>query len=311
MRLLKVGTRDSELAIWQAHHIIDLLEPYGIQAELELISSDGDKDLESPLYEIGIQGIFTKAIDAALLAGKVDIGVHSYKDVPTKLAEGLKIAAVPKRGESHDVLVHTDKDLQFDLEKELVIASSSSRRMAQWLNRYPNSRIESLRGNINTRLRKLQDKKDWDGAIFAFAGIDRIGLKVPFMKQLDWMVPAPAQGALVVVCREDDLHTIDVCAKIDDRATHICTDIERSFLKGVMGGCSTPAGGLAVMHDDEVHFHGNLLSPDGKEKTEIRKVIKAEDHSEAGLDAALEMLKNGGQEILDLLHAVEPQNNKN
>ena len=300
MRSLKIGTRESKLALWQAGYIKQLLVRHGVKVDLELIQSEGDTDLVSPLYEMGVQGIFTKSIDAALIAGKIDIGVHSFKDVPTQLPSGLMVAAVPERGSVQDVLVYKDESL-LNGSKRLTIASSSLRRIAQWLHRYPDSKIKSLRGNINTRLKKLKENQDWDAAIFALAGIQRVSLEVPLMERLEWMLPAPAQGAIVTVCREDDQYVLDICNKIEHLPSRTCTDMERSFLRAIIGGCSTPAGALAQPVENKIHFHTNLLSLDGKQKVEAKKVFSITEIEDAGSMMAEELLDNGGEEIIKQL----------
>src|SRR6476620_7221097 len=168
---VKIGTRDSELAMWQANQVRNLLTHVKIESELGFIKSEGDLDTVKPLYELGVQGIFTKALDAALLDNRIDIAVHSMKDVPTKLADGIRQAAVLKRGSFKDIIVYKNsRDFLEDKNGKAVIATSSIRRSAQWLHRYPNHTIENLRGNVNTRLRKVSTN-EWDGAIFAAAGL--------------------------------------------------------------------------------------------------------------------------------------------
>ena len=191
---LKIGTRDSQLAVWQATHVQNLLKEQGISSELILIKSDGDLDTITPLYEIGVQGIFTRTLDIALLSKRIDIAVHSMKDVPTNPAKGITQAAVLKRASYKDLLVYKGNlDFMDDVQSRAIIATSSIRRKAQWLNRFPNHTITNLRGNVNTRLQKVVDSK-WQGAIFASAGVERIGLRPPLSVDLEWMLPAPAQG---------------------------------------------------------------------------------------------------------------------
>src|SRR5215211_6245761 len=209
---LRIGTRDSQLAVWQATLVQDLLKEASISSELVYIKSEGDIDTVTPLYELGVQGIFTKTLDAALLNNRIDLAVHSMKDVPTLLARGISQAAVLKRASYKDIFVYKDTsaieswrlaevDLDYPLDVEGTIATSSIRRIAQWRHRYPHHKIENLRGNVNTRLRKVQEH-DWNGAIFAAAGLERIRLRPQNSVDLDWMLPAPAQGAVMVVCRE-------------------------------------------------------------------------------------------------------------
>lgn len=300
-RKIKLGTRESKLALWQTNYIQRLLNTAEVETEVILIKSEGDIDLVSPLYELGVQGIFTKSLDIALLNGTIDIAVHSLKDVPTQTAENICIAAIPERGNPKDVLVYKDELPQESLGKEYTIATSSLRRRAQWLNRYPHHRIENLRGNINSRLDKLVKNEEWNGALFAAAGVERISLKVPFLKQLDWMLPAPAQGALAIACRNDDKETKQMCAAFNHQETTICVNAERQFLRKLMGGCSMPIAALAVIENNKMKFEGNVLSIDGKRKTVVSIVFEPIQYSEAGNIAALQLLSEGGEEILKSL----------
>ena len=296
-RLIRIGSRDSSLALWQAKFIESLLNGQGIKTELTLVKSEGDINLTSPLYEMGVQGIFTKTLDIALLTNKIDIAVHSLKDVPTQLPKNLKITAIPKRANVKDALVYQDASFKISEDAGITIATSSLRRKAQWLNRYPNHTIESIRGNINTRLDKLKNTKNWSGALFAVAGINRIELDVPNKIELDWMLPAPAQGALAVVCREDDTETDLICKTLNHTDTSICAGIERSFLRNLKGGCSIPIAALASVEKDKIHFKGNILSLDGVRKVEIEMEFELSNHENAGRLAAEKLLENGGDKI--------------
>lgn len=303
-KVLRIGTRDSELAVWQATQVQQKLQQQHISSELIFIKSEGDKDLITPLYALGVQGIFTKALDAALLNKRIDITVHSMKDVPVQLAEGIQQAAVLKRGNWKDILVkrqtsNVSDSASFTIHNSrFTIATSSVRRIAQWLHRYPNSVIENLRGNVNTRLRKLKESK-WDGAIFAAAGLERINLRPANAIDLDWMLPAPTQGAIMVVCRTDDEEAFNACNSFNDSSTAICTKIEKDFLKELMGGCSTPIAALAEIKNAEIIFKGNILSLDGKEKTEVEKIVSVDEANNLGIVAANELLNNGGRKIAE------------
>jgi hydroxymethylbilane synthase len=298
--VIRIGTRESQLAVWQATQVKELLEKGGHKAELVFIKSEGDTDLKTPLYEIGVQGIFTRALDIALLNNQTDIAVHSMKDVPTQMAKGIIQAAVLPRASYKDMLVPKNNDVAFldDLDSQAVIATSSIRRKAQWLNRYPQHSLENLRGNVNTRLRKVQEN-EWQGAIFAAAGLERINLRPDNAVELDWMLPAPAQGAIIIVCREDDKRCFEVCQPFHDEHTALCTAIERDFLRALLGGCATPISALAQVADGMVTFEGNILSTDGKHKKEIIKKAGINDARSIGDIAAKELLDNGGQEILN------------
>jgi len=296
-RRLKIGTRESQLAVWQASLVQTLLKENNFDSELIFITSEGDKDLVTPLYEIGVQGIFTKTLDAALLNNKIDLAVHSMKDVPTKLAAGISQAAVLKRASYKDILVLKDSsfaihDSPFTIPNSpFTVATSSIRRKAQWLHRYPNHRIENLRGNVNTRLRKVEES-DWNGAIFAAAGLERINLRPENSIDLDWMLPAPAQGAITVSCRKNDDFCLSACSGLNDEATEICTKIERDFLRTLQGGCSTPISAWAVLKNDKITFKGNVCSVDGKEKFDIKKEVAFENADNLGVISGEELLQN-------------------
>jgi len=289
---VKIGTRDSELAMWQANQVRNLLTHVKIESELVFIKSEGDLDTVKPLYELGVQGIFTKALDAALLDKRIDIAVHSMKDVPTKLADGIRQAAVLKRGSFKDIIVYKNsRDFLEDKNGKAVIATSSIRRSAQWLHRYPNHTIENLRGNVNTRLRKVSTN-EWDGAIFAAAGLERINLRPQNSEDLDWMLPAPAQGAIVIVCRDSDLDIYNYCKAFNDENAERCTFIERSFLRELQGGCTTPISALALIENDNITFKGSICSYDGKIKIDVQKEFRTSEYERAGIEAARELLKD-------------------
>lgn len=319
-KVLRIGTRDSQLAVWQATLVQEQLKRNGIATELVYMKSDGDIDLVTPLYEIGVQGIFTKTLDAALLSNRIDLAVHSMKDVPTQLARGIQQAAVLERASYKDILVIknelsdiadalgivngqwsmvNDSSLTID-HSPLTIATSSIRRKAQWLNRYPNHTLENLRGNVNTRLRKVSES-NWDGAIFAAAGLERIGLRPENSIELDWMLPAPAQGAIMVVCREEDHETKTALGLLNDPATALCTCIERDFLKTLLGGCATPISALAEWKDGYITFRGHILSVDGKEKIETSFHKAALQCGDLGRKAAEELLARGADKIVNAI----------
>lgn len=302
--MLRIGTRESNLAIWQATRVKELLEREGVAAVLVPIKSEGDLDLKTPLYEMGVQGVFTRSLDIALLNDKIDIAVHSMKDVPTQLPEGLAQAAVLKRGPVNDLLVYKN-DTDFLARRDSIsrIATSSIRRIAQWLNRYPKHEMQNLRGNVNTRLGKLSEES-WDAAIFAQAGLERIHLRPEKSIVLDWMLPAPAQGAIMVVARSEDTRTLDSCEALNDPDTALCTKIERDFLRTLLGGCSTPISALAEVEDGDLYFRGQLLSLDGRQKAEIEKILPVDRADGLGRSAAEELLENGGQAIADSIRAM-------
>jgi hydroxymethylbilane synthase len=291
-QVIKIGTRESQLAVWQATLVKTHLEKSGFASELIYIKSEGDVDTVTPLYELGVQGIFTKALDTALINRRIDIAVHSLKDVPTKLASGIQQTAVLKRASSKDIFVYKNRcSFLEDKDSNAVIATSSTRRIAQWLHRYPKHTIENLRGNVNTRLRKINEH-NWEGAIFAAAGLERIDLRPKNSVDLDWMLPAPAQGAITIVCRDDDKFSFEACNVLDDINTSLCTKIERDFLRELMGGCSTPISALAIIEDSAVLFKGNICSPDGKKKIEIETSSSMPGSYDLGTVAARKFLED-------------------
>ncbi|MDH4403728.1 MAG: hydroxymethylbilane synthase, partial [Flavobacterium sp.] len=223
-KVIRIGTRDSELALWQARTVEKKLNDLGYKTEIVAVKSTGDIILNKPLYELGITGIFTKTLDIAMINGQVDIAVHSMKDVPTALPEGIVQAAVLERANEKDLLLYKT-NLDF-LSQEATIASGSLRRQAQWLHKYPNHKVVDLRGNVNLRMQKLNDS-DWNGAIFAAAGLERIGLTPTLSKgegakigldhiNLDWMIPAPAQGAMVVLAMANNEFCWQAVSELND-----------------------------------------------------------------------------------------------
>lgn len=296
-KTIRIGTRDSELALWQAHTVQKKLTDLGYKTEIIAVKSQGDILLDKPLYELGITGIFTKTLDIAMLNGQVDIAVHSMKDVPTALPIGIVQAAVLERANILDILVH--KGNTNFLETNATIATGSLRRQAQWWNRYPNHKVVDLRGNVNTRMQKLQEN-DWNGAVFAAAGLERINLKPKDFINLEWMIPAPAQGAMVVVAMANDTFSLNALSELNHVETEICTYIERQFLKVLEGGCTAPIGAIATYNenDDTIHFKGVLLSIDGKQKLEVAKVVAIEEWKKLGYYCAKEIIENGGETLM-------------
>ncbi len=296
-KTIRIGTRDSELALWQAKTVEKKLKDLGYTTQIIAVKSEGDIILDKPLYELGITGIFTKTLDIAMINGQVDIAVHSMKDVPTALPTGIVQAAVLERANILDILVHNG-NTDF-LQSVATIATGSLRRQAQWWNKYPKHTVVDLRGNVNTRMQKLKDN-DWNGAIFAAAGLERINLKPENYIDLDWMIPAPAQGAMVVVAMANDNFTIDAVSQLNDIETEICTHIERQFLKTLEGGCTAPIGAIAKYNEDEdtIEFKGVLLSIDGKQKLEIQRNVPISEWKKLGFHSAQEILNNGGTELM-------------
>jgi hydroxymethylbilane synthase len=290
-RPIRIGTRDSALALWQANKVAGLLEKYDQSNMLHPVKSEGDLNLAQPIYQMGISGVFTRGLDAALLSGDIDIAVHSMKDVPTALAEGLEVVAVLERGATEDVIVKSPAS------GATVVATGSLRRKAQWLRHNPSHSITGLRGNVQTRLEKVSTHP-WLGGIFALAGLERLEIKDLEVEVLDWMLPAPAQGAVVVVAKSERTDLKEALALINHSNTALETQLEREFLRQLEGGCSSPIGALAKVDDEEVIFKGGLFSLDG---TKAITIEKRSTRSSAVSDVSLwvdEVLKSGGEEIL-------------
>lgn len=306
-KTIKIGTRDSELALWQAHTVQKKINDLGYKTEIIAVKSQGDIILDKPLYELGITGIFTKTLDVAMLNGTIDIAVHSMKDVPTALPHGIVQAAVLERANSLDLLIHKG-NLDF-LSQDGTIATGSLRRQAQWLNKYPTHKVVDLRGNVNTRMQKLQDNS-WSGAIFAAAGLERINLKPENYINLDWMIPAPAQGAMVVVAMENDIFCREVVGQLNDEHTAICTKVERDFLRTLEGGCTAPIGAFAKIIHGQIEFSGVLLSLDGQTKIEVKKQTSLNNFTHFGVHCAEEVLANGGTNLMQSIKIALASKNK-
>lgn len=299
---IRIGTRNSELALWQAHLVQNQLQALGYSTKIVELSSIGDEILDIPLHQIGSMGVFTKTLDVAMLRGQIDIAVHSLKDVPTQLPETIVQAAVLKRADVNDVVVYkgTEEEL---IAEGATIATGSLRRTAQWLHKYPTHTLTDLRGNVNTRLKKLADN-NWNGAIFAKAGLERINLLPENHLVLDWMIPAPAQGAIMITALESDTEVLEACAKLHHKETALCVGIERDFMRTLEGGCTAPIGGYAEIVEDKVVFKGLLSALDGKEQKGVFKIANIEDAKKLGKFCGEEVLKNGGKALMDEIKKV-------
>jgi hydroxymethylbilane synthase len=301
---LRIGTRGSRLALWQAQYVADSLRPVAAPRPVELveIQTAGDQVRDVPLAQIGGEGVFTKEIQRALLAGTVDVAVHSLKDLPTVPVEGLILAAVPPRGATGDVLV-SRRHGRFDaLPAGAVVATSSLRRRAQVLHRRPDLRIVDVRGNVETRLRKL-DEQNLDALILAQAGLERLGLVTAITEVLDpdWMLPAVGQGALGLECRASDGATIELVARLNDPATAAAVRAERELLRSLGGGCQVPIGGAAGdvgILGEWLSLRGVVLSADGRHRIEAHQVWSTDQPEELGRKVAADLLSRGARALL-------------
>ena len=294
-KLVRIGTRGSALALWQARQVQNMLGSLGLKTELVPISSSGDKELQKPLYEMGVQGIFTKELDVALLDNLIDVAVHSMKDVPTQLPKGITTAFIPKRGAVADVFIYKDEAWE---DNKSVVATSSLRRAAQWMHRYPHHNIIDIRGNVPTRLKKLETL-DCQGTIMAIAGLERLEILPKQHAVLDWMVPAPAQGALLVTALESNKDLLVKLSPLNDDETALCVTQERKFLRELEGGCTAPIGALAKMEGNQIHFVGNITQKGGKEQLVFDQYIPLDNGHNIGFIAAKELLSRGAKALLN------------
>lgn len=297
MKKLRIGTRDSKLALWQANEVKGRLEAIGQACVLVPVKSAGDIDLKTPLNQFGGTGVFTKILDDALFEDKVDIAVHSLKDYPTQAPEGIQMAAVLERGPVEDILVFRE-DTQFLSQETALVATGSIRRKAQWRSRFPKHENPNLRGNVQTRLRKLSEG-DWDGAIFAKAGLERIGILPENYQLLDWMIPAPAQGIVGITCRETDTNIAEVLEKISHEETFLRAKVERDFLRTVEGGCSAPVGAFAEVRNSKLFLRAGVFSLDGSDKVVLENEVPLEQAKDLGKDLAKKALKQGAKAIME------------
>lgn len=296
---IRIGTRDSELAEWQARLVERKLRELGYDTEIVFVKSEGDLDLTTPLPEMGGKGVFTKALDEALLDKRIDAAVHSFKDLPTDNPLPLVVSAVLKREDPRDSLVAPKgADFLSDESRKAVVATSSNRRKAQWLHRYPNHEITNIRGNVNTRLRKVSEN-GWDGAIFAAAGLKRIDLDHHISEYLDWMVPAPAQGAMAVMVREEDVEITEATSKLNHAETELCTGIERELLNEMEAGCSAPVGAFAWIEGDRVILQAVALKVDGSLQYDVEMEAPAADAKGLGRRAARKLLDQGADRLVE------------
>jgi hydroxymethylbilane synthase len=298
---LKLGTRGSPLALWQANHVADRLRPIVAPRRVELvpIETHGDRDQKSPLAAMGGFGVFTKAIQAALLDGRVDVAVHSLKDLPTEPAEGLVLTAAPPRGPTGDAFVSHKFNRFDDLPAGAAVGTSSLRRRAQLLNRRPDLTLIDLRGNVETRLRKLMDQ-DLAAIILAEAGLDRLGLAGRITERLDqtWMLPAVGQGAIGLECRADDADTRHLVEGVNDPTTWSRVAAERAMLWALGGGCLVPIGAVSEVRDGVLTVRGAVLSADGRRRITATHRGPADSPLAIGQELATMLLAEGAGEVL-------------
>lgn len=307
MKILRIGSRGSQLALWQAEHIKSLLENRyaGLTVTIIKIRTTGDKITDVPLAMVGGKGLFVKEIEDAMLRNEIDIAVHSMKDVPADFPEGLCMAAITEREDPRDVLISRDDISFFHLPKGARIGTSSLRRISQLLNQRPDLKISPLRGNLDTRLKKMESG-DYDAIILAAAGIIRLGWeeRITEFLPVTSSIPAIGQGALCIECREGDRDVLDLTGYLNHIETSVCVRAERAFLKRLDGGCQVPIGAYAIINSGELEqleplaIEGFIASVDGKRMVRENKTGKIDNPEGVGLILAESLLSQGGAEIL-------------
>jgi len=306
---LRIGSRGSQLALWQANHIAGLLRQRGHEIEIEIIHTTGDKITDVALAKVGSKGMFIKEIEEALAENRIDLAVHSLKDLPTELSDQFTIAAVPAREDPRDAFCSVRFSSIEDLPQGARVGSSSLRREAQLKALRPDLKVLPLRGNVDTRLRKLESG-EYEAIILALAGLRRLG-KTEFVRQVlpvEIMCPAAGQGALAIETHAGDREVIDALGFLNHAATRMETDCERALLQAMGGGCQVPIGANARLQGSELHLQAVIASPDGR--SVLRESITASNAFSLGELTAEKLLRRGGAAILAMVYSqnqVTPQ----
>jgi hydroxymethylbilane synthase len=302
VKVLRIGTRGSALALWQANFIRDqLAERQRVTVEIVVIKTSGDKFQEAAIGQMGLKGVFIKELEDALLAGRVDLAVHSMKDVPTELPEGLQISAITKREDARDCLVARGAESLVGLKSGARVGTSSLRRKSQLRHRRRDLDVRDLRGNVDTRIRKL-DAGEFDAIVLAKAGLDRLDLAGRATEVLDpeVMLPAVGQGALGIETRENDAETIAIVRDFDDEETRPCVTAERALLAELQGGCQVPLGAWARIRTGDLHIDAVVLSADGAECVRGDACGAISSAEAIGRELGRRLLKSGADRILQL-----------
>lgn len=298
--MITIGSRGSQLALWQAHWVEARLRELGAECRIQIIKTTGDQITNVPLSQVGTKGLFTKEIEEALLDGSIDVAVHSLKDMPTDLPAGLTLQAIPQREDVRDALVgHRLSDLHSGAR----VGTSSLRRTAQLWAARPDLIIESIRGNVDTRLRKL-DEGQFDAIVLAAAGLRRLGWsnRIAEYVPVETICPAVGQGALAIETRDDDSEGSIVARKLDDAASRIAVTAERAVLRAMGGGCQVPIGAYATVHADRVELQAIVIEPSGRHSVKGSRSGRAADAEALGTVLAEELLDRGAREILEAVY---------
>lgn len=299
-KLIRIGTRGSKLALWQAHHVADLIKASGYQTEIITIDTRGDKILDVSIAKIGSKGVFTEEIEEKLLDGSIDIAVHSAKDLASSIPDELELIAFTSREVVNDVVLSFQKDFNLKNEK-IKVGTSSTRRVAFLKHFYPQAEAVSIRGNLQTRMEKLK-AGHCDALILAYAGIHRMGYEDLIVDRIEtsYFVPPVGQGSIAIECHKklsfDKKEVIE--RWVNDASTEDCVRTERAFLKTLEGGCSIPSFGYAWLEGNMVTLKAGIISLDGQRVVKVKKSAPVTEGKELGKNVAVEVLANGGAEIL-------------
>jgi len=303
MTLLRLGTRKSKLALWQANFVKEKLEALGCKVELVPITTTGDKILDAPLAKIGGKGLFVKEIENALLAGEIDLAVHSLKDVPMIIPEGLTLSAITEREEPYDVLISRNGKKLEELPSGAVVGTSSLRRQVQIKRRRRDLKVEILRGNVDTRLRKLKEGL-YDAIVLAYAGVKRMGLSGEISQVLEDFIPAVGQGSLAIETRAEDERVINFVKVLNHRESWLRAVCERAFLRELQGGCQVPIGAYAWIEGDRIKIKGFISDLEGERFLEGYEEGGLQEAEEVGKRLAQRLLREGGEEILKEIYGL-------
>ncbi len=304
-RTIRIGTRGSALARWQTDHVAGLLRAAyaDLKVEITVISTQGDRVLDQPLPLVGGKGLFTAELEAALRGGEIDCAVHSLKDLPTELGDGLTVGAIPKRADPADALVSRAGHTLATLPTGASVGTSSRRRAAQLLHARPDLQMRDIRGNVDTRIRKALDPDgDYDAILLAFAGLDRLGKAAVISERIDFdrLLPAPGQGALGIQCR-DDAESRDLLALLTHEPTATAVSAERAFLGELGSGCSLPVAAYAVIEEGNLHLRGRVNSLDGAQQIDVAMIAGADEAEAVGRELARQALAQGAAQLLESL----------
>lgn len=302
-RIVKIGTRASKLALWQADYVADLLQKAGLASEIVQIDTKGDQVLDVSISKIGSKGVFTQELEDQLLDGRIDIAVHSAKDMPSRLGEGLELIAFSVREQAQDVLLSAQTLLSLaDASKEITIGTSSTRRIATLKHFYPHVKTVEVRGNLQTRIRKMEEGL-CDALLLAYAGVYRMGYANQVVEHLDLnqFIPAVGQGSIAIeACTSLDSKLREaIVSACNDSATAICLRAERAYLRVLEGGCSIPVFALATLADNQVHLKGGIVSLDGQQRIVLELTGPPMEAEQLGEALAIKVLQAGGKTILE------------